>query len=636
MLATDSIHTIQLPKFTPKHPSIAPPSPTEITTKWFASFQDVLANPATLATRLPTILHTDCWWRDKLGLSWDFRTLRGIDAVRDYLLKYQPTLKLRPESLAKPGTRFTPQIDVPMEGLEWIEAMFDWETTIGRGKGMIRLAQREDGQWKGYMVYTTLEEIKGHEENIGHRRPHGGRNSLTGGGNWAERREREKEFLDEEPTVICIGAGQAGLNMAARFRALGVPCLVIDQNERIGDNWRKRYRTLVTHDPAQFTHMAYLPFPSTWPTFTPKDKLADWFESYASLLELNVWMRTTIIESTYDDATHKWTATVIRRDADGNTSTRIMHPKHMIMCTGHSGKPKVPNFANQAAFQGKLYHGSEHKDASLMPAAELANKRVVVVGTGNSGHDIAQNYHEAGAASVTMLQRRGTYVISALDGKGIFMMHQGLYDEDGPPTADADVYGESLPNAVRFALNVDFTKRVAAAEAPVLAGLDAAGFARDAGPDGSGLMRKYLTRGGGYYIDVGASQLIADGKIGVVRSEGGISALTRTGLMLADGANTHVAADVVVLATGYDDMKSSVAEALGSAHAARCADVWDLDAEGEMRCMWRPSGHPGLWFCGGNLAMCRIHSRTLALQILACEVGLNRQDEPCRSMVQAA
>ncbi|KAL2674474.1 hypothetical protein IWX47DRAFT_880145 [Phyllosticta citricarpa] len=492
------------------------------------------------------------------------------------------------------------------------------------------------GQWKGYMVYTTLEEIKGHEEQIGHRRPHGGRNSLVGGGNWAERREREKEFVDEEPTVICIGAGQAGLNMAARFKALGVPCLVIDQNDRIGDNWRKRYRTLVTHDPAHFTHMAYLPFPPTWPIFTPKDKLADWFESYASLLELNVWMRTTITESSYDDATHKWTVTVVRRDAEGNTTTRIMHPKHIIMCTGHSGKPKVPNFPNQAAFQGKLYHGSEHKDASLIPASELANKRIVVVGTGNSGHDIAQNYHEAGAGSVTMLQRRGTYVISALDGKGIFMMHEGLYDEGGPPTQDADVYGESLPNAVHFALNVDFTRRVAKAEAAVLAGLDKAGFARDAGPDGSGLMRKYLTRGGGYYIDVGASQLVADGKIKVVRSEGGIASFSPTGLVLADGHDTHLPADVVVLATGYDNMKTSVAKALGEEHAARCADVWDLDAEGEIRTMWRPSGHPGLWFCGGNLAMCRIHSRTLALQILACEVGLNRQDEPCRSMVQAA
>lgn len=389
----------------------------------------------------------------------------------------------------------------------------------------------------------------------------------------------------------------------------------------------------MTHDPAHFTHMAYLPFPPTWPIFTPKDKLADWFEAYASLLELNVWMRSTITASTYDDASHTWTATVERRDAAGNKTTRVLHPRHIIMCTGHSGKPKVPNFPNQASFKGQLYHGSAHKDASQIPAAELASKRVVVVGTGNSGHDIAQNYHEAGAGSVKLLQRRGTYVISALDGKGIFMMHEGLYDEDGPPTLDADIYGESLPHAVAFALNVDFTRRVAAVEADTLAGLKKAGFALDAGPDGSGLMRKYLTRGGGYYIDVGASQLIADGKINVVRSEGGIASFAPDGLVLADAANTHLPADVVVLATGYDNMKTSVAKSLGEEHAARCADVWDLDREGEIRTMWRPSGHPGLWFCGGNLAMCRIHSRTLALQVLAVELGLNRQDEPCRSLV---
>lgn len=403
--------------------------------------------------------------------------------------------------------------------------------------------------------------------------------------------------------------------MAARLQALNMTALIVDKNARIGDNWRHRYRTLVTHDPVQYTHMAFMPFPATWPLFTPKDKLADWFEAYASLMELNVWTSTTISRATYSDAARQW-AVVVKR---GDGSERTLHPKHLIFCTGHAGEPKVPSFPGQDTFSGTVYHASQHKDA-FTHASALKDKKIVVVGTGNSGHDIAQNYYEAGAAAVTMLQRRGTYVIQA--DTGLFMLHEGLYDEHGPPTEDADVYGQSLPIPVQFALNVRLTQRIAEREKENLEGLRRAGFEVDFGHDGSGIYRKYITRGGGYYIDVGASRLIIEGKIGLVRSPGGIKAFEEDGIVLADGRKLE--ADVVVLATGFDNMKTSVEKALGAAEASRCKDVWDLDDEGEVNAMWRPSGHPGLWFFGGSLALCRIYSRFLALQIKAKDLGLNK------------
>lgn len=403
--------------------------------------------------------------------------------------------------------------------------------------------------------------------------------------------------------------------MAARLQALGLSALIVDKNARIGDNWRLRYRTLVTHDPVQYTHMAYLPFPPNWPTFTPKDKLADWFEAYASLMELNVWMSTTIQKATYDDATKSWTVTVKR----GDGTERTLKPKHVIFCTGHAGEPKIPTFKGQDSFKGTVYHGSQHQDATQNHKGDLTGKKVVVVGTGNSGHDIAQNYYEAGASAVTMLQRRGTYVIQA--DKGLFMLHEGMYDETGPPTEDADVAGQSLPIPIQFALNVGLTERIAAKEKENLDGLAKAGFKVDFGHDGSGIYRKYITRGGGYYIDVGASQLIIDGKIKVEQSPDGISHFEENHLVLADGRKLD--ADIVVLATGFDNMKTSVEKALGPEESNRCKDVWDLDEEGEVNAMWRPSGHPGLWFFGGSLALCRIQSRLLALQIVAIEKGLN-------------
>ena len=296
----------------------------------------------------------------------------------------------------------------------------------------------------------------------------------------------------------------------------------------------------------------------------------------------------------------------------------------------------MPSFPGQNDFKGEVYHGSQHQDASL--SGDLAGKKVVVVGTGNSGHDIAQNFYENGA-EVTMLQRHGTYVISA--AVGVPMIHEGMYDENGPPTEEADVYGQSYPLAVQFALSVDLTNRIAAAEKSNLDGLKKAGFEVDFGDDGSGIYRKYITRGGGYYIDVGGSQLIIDGKIKVKRSPDGIKGFEATALVLADG--TKMEADIVILATGYDNMVTSARKILGDQVADRCNNVWNLDSEGEVNAvrhhsslhliivtdklplqMWRPSGHPHLWFLGGSLALCRIYSRLLALQIKAMEEGFNQ------------
>ncbi|EKG16014.1 Flavin-containing monooxygenase-like protein [Macrophomina phaseolina MS6] len=549
--------------------------------------------------------------------------------------------------------------------MEWIEGMFVFETSVGRGKGVVRLVEDEEGgAWRCCMFYVALQELKGVVARVGRDRPLGGDNSLGGGegrarGNWKERRARDGEFVDAEPDVVVIGAGelaffpvgigrnssclsltssnvgQAGLNVAARLQHLGVSCLLVEKNARVGDNWRCRYRTLVTHDPVQYTHMYGLPFPESWPVFTPKDKLGDWFEAYASLMELNVWTSTKIHKSEYSDATKTWTIEVTR--ATNGSPTRILHPKHVIFCTGHAGEPKVPAFPGQDTFRGLVYHGSQHQDATETPVADLAWKHVVVVGTGNSGHDIAQNYHEAGAASVTMLQRSGTYVLQA--SKGLFMLHEGLYDQEGPPTEDADIYGQSLPIPVQFALNVGLTARIAERERENVEGLRRAGFKLDFGHDGSGIYRKYVTRGGGYYIDVGGSQLIIDGKVKVVQSPGGIKRFEPDALVLADGRK--LPADIVVLATGYDNMRTSLRKIMGDKVADRAKDVWDLDDEGEVNAvsrvldpsygrpwltfeqMWRPSGHPRLWFMGGSLALCRLYSRFVALQIKAIEEGFS-------------
>lgn len=176
-----------------------------------------------------------------------------------------------------------------------------------------------------------------------------------------------------------------------------------------------------------------MPFPPNWPMFTPKDKIGDWFEAYASIMELNIWLSTSVSKAEYDDEMRLWTVKLIRAD----DKTRTLHPKHVIMATGQAGEAKKPTFQGQGKFKGQIYHASEHVDASAL--GDLKAKKVVVVGSGNSGHDIAQNYYENGAET-TILQRKGTYVITAK--KGLFMLHEGLYEEGGPPTEEADIYGQ--------------------------------------------------------------------------------------------------------------------------------------------------------------------------------------------------
>ncbi|TDZ59715.1 putative indole-3-pyruvate monooxygenase YUCCA8 [Colletotrichum trifolii] len=606
----DKDYVVDLPKFI-EPPSNAPEEAQVIISKWLGDFNCLLDSYS--AKDAKSIIREDAWIRDFLTLSWDFQTVQGKDTFA-YIAKQAEQTHLRNLKACHKGC-FKPAFINPAPDVHWLQSMFDFETDLGRGKGMVRLAMEESGSWKMYMINFTLQELKSVKVSAGIDRPTGYVDQK--GGNWNERRERQKEFIDEDPAVLVIGAGHAGLNIGFRLQHLGVKTLLIDRNERVGDSWRKRYRTLMTHDPIQYCHLPFIPFPTNWPLFVAKDKLADWLESYANVMELNVWTSTTLSGAEYDKATKTWTVGIRRPDG----STRVLRPRHIVLATGQAGDPIAPAFPGQSEFKGKVYHGSQHQDASLIP--DLSNKQVLVVGSGNSSHDICQNFYENGAARVTMVQRGGSYVITA--SKGLFVMHKGMYDESGPPTEQADLCAQSMPIPVQFALNVHGTKLIAHVDRELLDGLAKAGFKLDFGPAGSGIYRKYITRGGGYYIDVGCSKLIADGKVKVHHSPHGIKRFTSTGLDLADG--TTLDADIIVLATGYDGMKSSVRKILGVKVASRVNECWDLDGQGEINSIWRSSGHAGFWYMGGNLALCRSYSQLLALQIKALEEGLYSQVE---------
>ncbi|CAI4214950.1 unnamed protein product [Parascedosporium putredinis] len=536
------------------------------------------------------------YWRDHLALTWDFRTLQTPTNIASFLAeaaKSRDGFRLKKVNVDN-STETRAPVFIPLDGpgeTFGIQTFITLETSIGKGRGLARFVE-VNGQWKIFTLYTSLRELTGHEEGTYFKRPagveHGGK---PGRKNWAERRAAAEGFNDgSEPAVVILGAGQAGLTAAARLKALGVEALIIDQNERVGDNWRKRYRQLVLHDPVWYDHMPYLNFPPQWPIFTPKDKLAQFFEAYATLLELNVWTRTELVHTRWDDETGLWTVIVHRRREDGTSEVRTFHPRHVIQATGHSGKKNMP-------------------------------EKAIVVGCCNSGHDIAQDFLEKGY-DVTIVQRSTTHVVSSAAITGIGL--QGVYSEDAPPVDDADLLIHGLPTAVLKALNVTIAQKEAEFDKELLDGLEKAGFRTDPGPDGAGLIIKYFQRGGGYYIDVGASRLIAEGKIKVKQGQE-ISEVLPHGLRFADG--DELEADEIVFATGYQNMRTQTRLTFGDDIARRVGDVWGFNDEGEMRTIWQKSGHPGFWFHGGNLALCRYYSALLALQIKALEEGISKYEE---------
>jgi len=274
------------------------------------------------------------------------------------------------------------------------------------------------------------------------------------------------------------------------------------------------------------------------------------------------------------------------------------------------GNWNYPKISGMDTFSGKIIHSMQYRNA-----LEHKSKRVFIIGSGTSAHDIAAD-HCAQGVDVTIFQRSPIYVMTSAAKNA---MTSGVYCENGPPLEVADCLNASFPNlfmAGEFGQRM--TATLAKMDQDTLDGLDRAGFQRNLGIDNTGLILLAWNRAGGYYIDSGASRLIADGRI-KIKNGTGISSITRTGIAFEDG--TETVADVIIFATGLGDARDTVREICGDAIASRCTAIWGLDKEGELNGCWKEFGVPRLWYISGGLGQCRFHSKHVALQIKAMQVG---------------
>lgn len=568
---------------------------------WLAAFETALV--ARDPDGIADLFHADSHWRDVLAFTWHLTPVAGADAIAARLVAEQA----RTEALGfhlPAGHR--PPRDVTRVGTPSVEAIFEFKTAIGRGAGIVRLSSGANGTMKAWHISTTLQSLDGHEETIGANRPTGSAYSRNfGGDNWADVRRKAAAYDDHDPTVLVVGGAQAGLSIAARLNQVGVDTLVVEKWPRIGDSWRKRYHSLALHNSIHINHLPYMEFPPTWPTYIPKDMLGNWFEFYADTMEINCWTDTEFVAGTWDDAAKCWTATVRRSDG----TERILHPRHLVFANGVSSYPMIPDLPGLEDFRGTVVH-SEGFDSG----AGWEGKRALILGTGSSANDIAQDLHSHGVLT-TMVQRGSTTVVSIVPSA---RLNEALYDEDGP-LEDADLIAASATPPLMIENYKAVVKRMLEFDKDLIEGLKSVGFKHDIGEDETGHQMKYLRRGGGYNLDAGSSELMIKGELGLLQYDR-IERFCPGGALLKDGS--VVPADLIVLATGYYPQMELVRRALGEAMVERVGEVWGIGADGELNNMYKRTPQQGLWFIAGSLAACRINSKFLALQIKAMELGM--------------
>jgi cation diffusion facilitator CzcD-associated flavoprotein CzcO len=569
---------------------------------WLAQFESAIATPE--ESSLGPLFHPESYWRDVLALSWNLQTINGADEILRELTAHAG--RAAPRGFAIDPDRAAPR-RVTRAGTVSIEAIFKFETAQGRGSGILRLIpdSADGNRLKAWTLLTALDELKGFEEQLGASRPRGQSYSRDfRGPNWLDLRKASAEYADRDPEVLVVGGGQAGLAIAARLKQLQIDTLIVDRGLRIGDNWRKRYHALTLHNQVQVNHLPYMPFPPNWPVYIPKDKLANWFETYVDAMELNYWTGTEFESGAYDDAQGRWS--VALRRADG--SKRIMHPRHVVMATGVSGIANLPDIPTLKNFTGTVMHSSQYDDGEAWKG-----KRAIVIGTGNSGHDIAQDLHSSGA-DVTLVQRSSTLVTNIEPSA---QLAYAAYNEG--TLEDNDLIATSMPLTLARRSHVMLTEQSRNLDKDLLDGLTRVGFKLDYGEGGTGWQFKYLTRGGGYYFNVGCSDLVAGGAIRLIQFSD-IACFVADGLQMKSGARLN--ADLIVLATGYQKQEVLVRKLFGAEIAARVGPIWGFGEGQELRNMYSRTPQLGLWFIAGSLAQCRINSKYLALQIKAIEEGL--------------
>ena len=569
--------------------------------KWLSKF-GTAASAANIDALL-ALFHADASWRDLLAFTWNIGTAEGRDAIREMLgacLARTAPLAWRRKGPARLDD-------------EIVEGVATFETRVARCTAVIRLKHG-----KAWTLLTCMSELKELEAGFDARLRAEYPNGREHGRTKRPHHEKESEMLATtlQPYCVVVGAGHCGTALGAQLRQLGVPTLLIDSRERPSDTWRARHDSLSLHSPSYFDQMPGFSYPANWPPHPSKDQFANWLDAYRSVMDLDVWTSANCVAAGFDDACGRWRLQVNRYGR-----TIELKCEQLVLATGLFGAPKVPEIPGKERFKGLQRHASQYRRSP-----DYRGRRCAVVGAGTTAHDVAADLWASGA-DVTMVQRSPTIVmkLEALI-EGFSQLYGEAAKARGITTELADLLFAATPMRHLVRMHQELVTQLKQRHARFYQGLERAGFQLTFGEDESGVFPQILRDPGGYYIDVGASDLVIDGRI-KLKSGVGISALAEDSVVLSDGS--ELPADAIFYATGYERM--SVAP-IGETIAAKADRLWGLGSgtrndpgpwEGELRNMWKPTQQTGLWFHAGGIGMSRFYSRILALQIKARQIGLS-------------
>lgn len=507
---------------------------------------------------------SDAFWRDLWTLTNTVRTIFGAQRIGS---AWKKTCELHEPvdfELVPSGSR----IAANMPGVAWIEAVFSFKMARGPEatcSGVLRILPDADGEWKIWCMTTILETIEGFP-NVDVFQPPKAINGYL---------KHQDATYGNTPIfdAVVVGAGTAGLGVAARLRALGVKTLIIEKNSRVGQNWTDRYESLHLHTPKEYSQ---LPLASIWgpehPYYLPTKDVAKGMNDYVERFGLNVWTSSTVEKASFNGADKTWTLNVSQQ---GQETT--IHTRHIVFAIGNSGIfPKQPNLPKRELYKGTAIHSVKYTSADAWKG-----KRGIVVGSANSAHDISEDMVNAGLSSVTMIQRSPVPVMPVEYFSTAF---DALYN-DKVPIEKADRTFFSSPTSISRLSIMNMFKVLMANDMERFDALERAGFRVDRNPD---LVRNFIERLGGHYIDTGTSKKVADGTI-KVKSGIDVTSFTETGLEFADGERLD--ADVIVFATGFEpNYNIATKKIFGPELSDQLQEYWGVDAEGEIRGAWKPVG----------------------------------------------
>ncbi|KAK1655074.1 hypothetical protein BDP81DRAFT_308322 [Colletotrichum phormii] len=607
------------------HGSMDGDTPTKIASGLIERFTSALK--ASDVTALEDCFFAEqAYWKDQLALTYHLRTIQQAGIIASSLIETN-NLRGSEEIRLDGDASFSPITPT----LQFIDCNFTFKTMnpAARCHGkIILLPQKPRGEyggsatWKIWVLSTRLEDFVFHPEDL----------SLLRGP------AKQLGILEQfETEVIIIGGGNSAVTVAARLKALGVESVMLDRNPSPGDNWALRYSAMKFHIPTAICTMAYLEYPKEqhFPHFLTRDELANQVKRYVETFNLNVVNSAKVMSTTFNQASKLYTVTFW-----SPTGRRVAVARHLVQATGlGSQKPHMPPMADANLYKGVSVHSTAYRNAKDLKM--LGVKSALVIGSANTAFDILEDCYAAGMKT-TMVVRSPTYIFPV--AYVCDPAAHGNYEELG---VEADKDSMAIPTNIEAQMVRGHFSHLAFQEPDRYAALSKAGFpVLDSRSPECCLMVNLFEKGGGHYLDVGGTALISEGKAGVKANVEPV-AFTATGLKFCDGSTLD--ADAVVWCTGFADRdaRKTAAEMLGASTtneinkmsgedqhgnngilgprdiAARLDATWGVDAEGEVRGVWkRQSRLDNYWVMGGDTRLQRWHSRTLALQIKADLAGI--------------